>query len=97
MKAHPPTHCSPHVRLIHRSQLTLLVWPNRRFALGTGLLALMGSIGGTLLVIAISWLVVRPLLGGSLLVLALRALVFSWMRVRKHRGVRVPAAAPVPG
>ena len=51
---------------------------------GGGLIALLISIVGTFLTIAIAWLAVRPLLGGGLLVAAAAALVMAW-RVASRR------------
>jgi len=57
---------------------------------GTGLVAALLGLAGSLVVIAIAWLAARPLLGGVLLLVALIALIHTIRRVHQHR---TPAAA----
>ncbi len=53
---------------------------------GTGLISAVLAFAGSLIVIAIAWLAVRPLLGGALLLTAAGALVFGVVRGRQSRG-----------
>lgn len=61
----------------------------------TKFLALVISVPLTLVVIALAWLAVRPLLGGGLLVLAAAALFALW-RVHHQRRARANPAVPPP-
>lgn len=54
---------------------------------GTGLISLMLASVGSLIVIAIAWLAVRPLLGGSLLVIAMGGFVYTILRLRRKPAV----------
>jgi hypothetical protein len=60
---------------------------------GTGLVSLILAFTGSLVVIAVAWLAVRPLLGGSLLLIAAGAFVYGLIRFRRNRHSTVPAGA----
>ncbi|HET7930778.1 MAG TPA: TMEM43 family protein [Rhodanobacteraceae bacterium] len=62
----------------------------------TGLLALVISVPLTLVVIALAWLAVRPLIGGTLLVLAALALFGLWRMHRARLARRRRSAMPPP-
>jgi hypothetical protein len=63
---------------------------------GTGLVALMLAVAGSLIVIAVAWLAARPLLGGTLLVLGVAAVIHAFMRVRRHHLATIAAGVPRP-
>ncbi len=52
---------------------------------GTGLVSLILAFAGSLVVIAIAWLAVRPLLGGTLLLTAAGAFAYGLIRIRRNR------------
>lgn len=54
---------------------------------GTGIISLILAFVGSVIVIAVAWLAVRPLLGGSLLLIALGATVCTLTRMRRNRQV----------
>jgi hypothetical protein len=59
---------------------------------GTGLVAFVLALVGSLVVIALAWLAVRPLLGGTLLVLAIAALVWGIRTGARRKALKTAAA-----
>jgi len=58
---------------------------------GTGLVSLILAFAGSLVVIAVAWLAVRPLLGGSLMLIAGGAFAYGMIRISRNRRLSVPA------